>query len=137
MVRPPDSWRFSLSAFPIPENPPPTPSAGVRITGKPARPVSRHTVKKEPLDFSCFQLVEMLFESRYFGIDSLSGINWQIVCYYSFARPSHAYGDWKILVQSFLFRRQIFQMYSPALSSCSVIPEFVDEVVDHCIAPSL
>src|SRR3954452_24595965 len=32
MGRPPDSWRFSLSAFPIPENPPPTPSAGVRIT---------------------------------------------------------------------------------------------------------
>src|SRR5215217_849591 len=32
MVRPPDSWRFSLSAFPIPENPLPTPSAGVRIT---------------------------------------------------------------------------------------------------------
>src|SRR3954452_22106536 len=31
MVRPPDSWRFSLSAFPIPENPTPTPSAGVRI----------------------------------------------------------------------------------------------------------
>src|SRR4051794_16703844 len=33
MVRPPDSWRFSLSAFPIPENPLPTPSAGVRMTG--------------------------------------------------------------------------------------------------------
>src|SRR4051812_44458809 len=32
MVRPPDSWRFSLSAFPIPENPLPTPSAGVRMT---------------------------------------------------------------------------------------------------------
>src|SRR4051794_15908621 len=34
MVRPPDSWRFSLSAFPIPENPTPTPSAGVRISGR-------------------------------------------------------------------------------------------------------
>src|SRR3954452_757414 len=31
MVRLRDSWRFSLSAFPIPENPLPTPSAGVRI----------------------------------------------------------------------------------------------------------
>src|SRR3954454_9915897 len=38
MVRPPDSWRFSLSAFPIPENPTPTPSAGVRMTRVNATP---------------------------------------------------------------------------------------------------
>src|SRR3954468_22891062 len=31
MVRLRDSWRSSLSVFPIPENPLPTPSAGVRI----------------------------------------------------------------------------------------------------------
>src|SRR5215207_10141033 len=31
-VRLPASWRFSLSASPVPENPLPTPSAGVRIT---------------------------------------------------------------------------------------------------------
>src|SRR4051812_9981996 len=32
MVRLPDSWRFSLSASSLPENPLPTPSAKVRIT---------------------------------------------------------------------------------------------------------
>src|SRR4051794_30580536 len=32
MVRLPDSWRFSLSASSLPENPLPTPSAGVRMT---------------------------------------------------------------------------------------------------------
>src|SRR5689334_3832282 len=32
MARLPASWRFSLSASPIPENPLPTLSAGVRIT---------------------------------------------------------------------------------------------------------
>src|SRR3954451_9061141 len=31
MVRLRDSWPFSLSVFPIPENPLPTPSAGVRM----------------------------------------------------------------------------------------------------------
>jgi len=36
-VRRSDSWRFSLSASPIPENPPPAPSAGVRITPVRAR----------------------------------------------------------------------------------------------------
>src|SRR5215210_5645555 len=34
MVRLRDSWPFSLSVFPIPENPLPTPSAGVRIIGQ-------------------------------------------------------------------------------------------------------
>src|SRR3954467_6195149 len=33
MVRLPDPWRFSLSASSLPENPLPTPSAGVRISG--------------------------------------------------------------------------------------------------------
>src|SRR3954449_1993367 len=34
MVRLRDSWRFSLSASPIPENPLPAPSAGVRIIAR-------------------------------------------------------------------------------------------------------
>src|SRR4051794_14991260 len=33
MARLPDSWRFSLSASSVPENPKPTPSAAVRMTG--------------------------------------------------------------------------------------------------------
>src|SRR3954471_10228386 len=39
MVRLPDSWRFSLSASSLPENPLPTPSAGVRITPLRSKPM--------------------------------------------------------------------------------------------------
>src|SRR5215203_5091233 len=45
MVRLPDSWRFSLSASSLPENPLPTRSAGVRMTGSPDESGSRRREK--------------------------------------------------------------------------------------------
>src|SRR4051794_21670517 len=43
MVRLPDSWRFSLSASSLPENPLPTPSAGVRMIAETS--VSHHPLR--------------------------------------------------------------------------------------------